>query len=201
MTQEPKMFRELLFLSEKYLYEPNSPVADEEKLIPVLRFAIQYGKLDEYESARPQFLLKQILTNRIGDKANNFTCTLLNNDTLSLYSIKADYILLFFKNPDCDDCNATAKQLAASETVNDLIANRRLTLLTVYTLDDVETWRKHAPDTPATWLYARDANQTVNAHALYDIKHFPLLYLLDADCKVLLKDTKPEIIENYLKIF
>jgi len=198
---EPRVFRELLTLSEKYLYNFDSPVADEEKLIPVLQYALQSGKLDENARLRPQLLLANLNKNRVAERANNFTFTLLNGDTASLYSIKSDYTLLFFKNPDCEDCQAAAKQIAAMPTLSGFISQGRLKVLTFYPFDDVATWRKHAPETPSSWLYSRDADGAVMANGIYDIKHFPLLYLLDADKRVLLKDTRPEIIENYLKLF
>jgi hypothetical protein len=192
-----EIFLFLAKLSERYLYEPDSPVYDEEKLIPFLQEEIQSPALGDAEKIRPQFLLRSVMQNRAGHTANDFTYTLTDGSTGTLHGLSADYILLYFNDPECEDCLLLTRKLIVSPVINDFIGQGKLKILTVYTDDDLEAWRKHAPDVLKSWIYSRDAGQIINMEGVYNIKRFPTAYLLDKDKKVLLKETSFEILENY----
>ena len=198
--KEHDVFLLLLKLCQKYLYESMSPLYDEEKLIPFLQYAVPSSSLDDSEKIRPKFVLENILKNRTGHVANDFTYTLVNKNTGTMHSIEAGFTLIYFNDPGCEDCMELTKQLAGSSITNDLINQGKLKILTVYTSDDVKEWEEHASIIPDTWIYSRDAEQKINFDELYNIKQFPTIYLLDKDKKVLLKDTTFENLENYFKI-
>ncbi|MDR2773689.1 MAG: DUF5106 domain-containing protein [Tannerella sp.] len=184
-------------LSEQYLYNPDSPVYDEEKLIPFLQQELKSPVLSDAEKIRPQFLLESIMKNRIGQTANDFTYTLTDDKTGTLHALEADYILLYFNDPECEDCLLLTRRLIVSPIINDFIKQGKLKILTVYTNDDVEAWKKHASAVLNSWIYSRDAEQLINMEGIYNIKRFPTIYLLDKDKKVLLKDTTFEMLEDY----
>ncbi|MDR3250600.1 MAG: DUF5106 domain-containing protein [Tannerella sp.] len=187
----------ILKIGEKYHYEATSPMCDEEKFIPFMRYAMQTSLLEDIEKIRPRFLLESVLTNRKGDMANDFVYTLTNGETGNLHSIEADYTLLYFSDPGCDICLALTKRLIVSPLINDLISQGKLKILTVYTGDEVDLWKQHKPEVLNSWLYSRDAEQKINMEGLYNIKRFPTIYLLDKEKKVLLKDTALGEIENH----
>ncbi|MDR3251958.1 MAG: DUF5106 domain-containing protein [Tannerella sp.] len=195
----PDAFRFIVDLSEKYLYMPASAVADEEKFIPFMQYALKSTALEEVEKIRPKFLLENVLKNRLGTVAVDFAYTLPNGETGDLHGIATDYTLLFFKDPECEDCAALTKRLIFSALINDGIAQGKLKIIAVYTGEDVDVWKHHASDVLNSWIYARDAEQRIETEQLYDVKHYPTIYLLGKDKKVLLKDTTIEKIEEYLK--
>jgi thioredoxin-related protein len=186
-------------LSEQYLYNPDSPVYDEEKLILFLRQELKSSALNEADKIRPQILFESVMKNRTGQTANDFTYTLTDDKTGTLHALKADYILLYFNDPECEDCLMLTRKLIVSPIINDFIKQGKLKILTVYTNDDVEAWKKHASAVLNSWIYSRDAEQLINMEGIYDIKRFPTIYLLDKDKKVLLKDTTFEMVENYFR--
>ncbi|MDR2472803.1 MAG: DUF5106 domain-containing protein [Tannerella sp.] len=196
--KEPLAFNKLLEIAPRYLYNAESPFKDEEKLIPVLQYAVGSSLLGEYEQIRPRFMLDMMLKNRVGEKATDFEYTLVDGEKSSLYSISADYTILFFKDPHCDDCRALTKQLIVSPSINGLIGKGSLKILALYTLDDVEAWKKHASEVLHSWIYAHNADGAILNDILYDVKHYPTLYLLDKEKKVALKDTSIQQIEEYL---
>lgn len=53
MEEDSTAYSRFCFLSEKYLYEPNSPMRNEEYFIPVLEQMIDSKRLTEYEKIRP----------------------------------------------------------------------------------------------------------------------------------------------------
>ncbi|MDR2147459.1 MAG: DUF5106 domain-containing protein [Tannerella sp.] len=196
---DPDMIITLAILSEKYLYEPDSPFADDEKYIPFMRYMINSQKVAPENKIRPRFMLEYASKNRKGEQADDFIYTLVNGDTASLYAIDADYTLMFFKNPTCEECNKMTRKLMFSSAIDDLAKQGKLKILTIYLLDDVEEWKNHASSVLHSWIYARDAEQKIQAEGLYNIKRYPTLYLLDRDKKVLLKDTDFEHLEKYLQ--
>ncbi len=98
--QDSAMFQYFSEMMEKYLYDPNSPLRNEEMYIAVLEYITESSSLSDVEKIRPAHLLELSLKNRIGTPAADFTYTLANGQTEKLYNIKADYLLLFFNNPD-----------------------------------------------------------------------------------------------------
>jgi hypothetical protein len=192
-----EIFLFLSKLSEQYLYNPDSPLCDEEKLIPFLRQELESPALRDAEKIRPQFLLENVLKNRIGQTAGDFTYTLADDKTGTLHALEADYILLYFNDPECDDCLMLTRKLIVSPLINDLVRQGKLKILTVYTGDDVEAWKKHASAVLHSWIYSRDAKQRINREGIYNIKQFPAISLLDSGKKILLKDTAFEILERY----
>ena len=198
--EEPAIFSFIIQLSERYLYEPDSPFCNEEALFPFMQYAIQSSCLNEFEKIRPAFLLHVISKNRIGAVANNLTYKTMNGETGNLHEIKANYILLYFNDPECEDCKMLIDRLKVSSVVRQFVASGKLQIITVYVNDDTDTWKKHAPDVPNTWIYSYDAEQKINKEEIYNIKQFPTLYLLDQDKKVLLKDASFDNLEKYIKL-
>ena len=195
------VFSFILKLSERYLYEPESPVYDEEKLIPFVQYALQSTILDDTEKIRPRFLLENISINRLGSVASDFDYILMNGEKGNLHSVNAEHTLLYFNDPDCEDCAMLIKQLIASTTISNLINRGKLKTIMTYVNDDIEAWEKHASEIPDTWIYTREAEQKIIIEGIYNIKQFPTIYLLDKDKKVLLKDTTFENLESYFRNF
>ena len=197
--EERSQFIYILKLSEQYLYDMESPLCNEEQLIPFLQYAVQSPQLNDVEKFSKNYLLNCISKNRIGHSANDFAYTLINGETGTLHTIKADYTLLYFNDPECDDCRMLIKRLIASPVINQHIQSEKLKIIAFYVNDDLESWKKHAPDVLDSWIYAYDAEQKINEEIVYDIKQFPTLYLLDRDKKVIFKDINFEILEEYFK--
>ena len=125
-SADSMMFVYFAGLYEKYLYDANSPMRDESLYIYVLDAVLEAPVLDEVSKIRPAHLLELALKNREGDPAADFTYTLADGKKGTLYHIKADYLLLFFYNPDCHACKEVTDQLAASPIVTEWIKNDKL---------------------------------------------------------------------------
>ena len=195
------IFSLILKLSERYLYESESPVCDEEKLIPFMRYALQSSLLDDTEKIRPRFLLENISINRLGTVSSDIDYMLINKEKGNLHSVNAEYTLLYFNDPECEDCAMLTKQIIASTAINNRINTGGLKIIMVYVNDDIEAWEKHASEIPGSWIYSRDPEQKIIVEGIYNIKQFPTIYLLGKDKKVLLKDTTFDNLEGFFKNF
>jgi len=186
-------------MAEKYLYDPNSPVRNEELYIPILEIMIQTPALDDAEKMLPKHRLKVAHKNRIGTKAINFQYADIKEKIGTLYQINAEYILLFFNEPGCPSCRDHIAGIRNSAIINRLFQERRLKILSIYADEEVDKWREYHASYPAGWINGYDKSLTINKK--YDLKATPTLYLLDKNKTVVLKDASVEQIENYLNFY
>lgn len=194
-----RMFDYFMMLSEIVLHDPNSPLRDDEKYIPVLEEALKSSFYDEYERMPYEFDLKIALQNRVGHKANDFLYTLASERSARMYNIKAEYLLIFISNPGCPMCRDIREQLTASPLLNELSERGKFKVLVIYPDNDLAAWHEHLGDYPASWINAYDKGGVITRDRLYDLKAIPALYLLDKDKRVIAKDcTDVELIEHLI---
>ena len=183
-----RMYTYFLMLAEGVLHDPNSPLRNDEKYIPILEGAVQSYWLDEYERMPYEYDLEMARQNRIGRTANDFTYTLASGRTATLHNIKADYTLIFISNPGCPMCREVKEQITTSPMLQELIERKELKVLVIYPDTDLEAWREHLQNYPASWINGYDADQRIEKERLYDLKAIPALYLLDKQKRVMAKD-------------
>ena len=106
-----KCYLYLMELAEKYLYDPNSPMRNEELYIPVLESILATQVLDDMEKTRSKSHLEWVLKNRQGSIATDFTYTLASGVQGTLHALKAPYVLLYINNPGCHACHETLNEL------------------------------------------------------------------------------------------
>lgn len=179
-----------LTLAEKYLYDPNSPYRDDERYLLFLQYAATHQFTDYTTNPRYQKHYTMVQKNRVGHKATDFPYTTQAGEKGRLYNLQSRYILLFFHDPDCEECQFVKKQL---ENQHAYFAQKGVQVVAVYIDNEVEAWRK--AHYPSTWLsvYAPE----IDRQDLYDIKALPTLYFLDAQKKVIVKDGMIEHVIQY----
>ncbi len=169
-------------------YDPNSPLRNDELLIPVLESVIGSPLFDEYEKMGPAYDLGLARRNRIGHLASDFRYTLGSGRQGTLYGLKADYVLLFINNPGCPMCKQIREEIGASPMLSEMIERGELKVLALYPDEDLSEWRNYRSEIPAAWINGYDAGCRLREEGLYDLKAIPALYLLDRDKRVLAKD-------------
>lgn len=179
-----------LTLAEKYLYKPNSPYRDDEQYLLFLQYAAAHQLADYTTNPRYQKHYMMVQKNRVGHKATDFPYTTQVGEKGRLYNLQSRYILLFFHDPDCEECQYVKQQL---ENQHAYFAQKGVQVVAVYIDNEVEAWRK--AHYPSTWLsiYAPE----IDKQDLYDIKALPTLYLLDVQKKVIVKDGMIEHVIQY----
>ena len=195
---ERKVFDYITGLADKYLYDPNSPLRNEEFYIPVLEAMISSPVLTETEKIRPRARIELAYKNRVDTKASDFTYTLESGAQSTLYKIKSFYTVLFINNPGCHACTANIEVLKSSPVINELIQKKQLAVLALYPDEELDEWRRHRNEFPKEWINGYDQSLAIRTQSLYDLKAIPTLYLLDANKKVLLKDATVQAIIQYL---
>ncbi len=174
-------------LGDKYLYEPNSPMHNEELHILMLEAIVNNPRISEEDKIRPRFLLEMAQKNRPGSVAADFTAYLHDGTGIRLSDIEAEYILIFFNDPECHDCRRVKERLSYSPHIKKLVDSKQLKILSVCVEGRTPAWE--AADYPQKWINCYDKEKSLTTERVYDLKAMPTLYLLDSGRKVLLKDT------------
>jgi hypothetical protein len=175
-------------LAERVLHDPNSPARNDELYIPVLEVLTQSPWLDKWERLAPEHDLHQAMQNRVGRPANDFSYTTADGATHRMYSLQAQYTLIFLNNPGCHMCKQVREAICASAQLSDLIDRGVMRVLAIYPDEDLTEWRNYRSQIPATWINGYDKGCTIREGELYDLKAIPALYLLNADKCVMVKD-------------
>ena len=103
--------------------------------------------------------------------------------------LQAEYLLLFFNNPDCAMCKEIREAIDASELLSALIAEGRLKVLALYPDEDLQAWHNYRKQIPASWINAYDAEGQIRNEERYSLNAIPSLYLLDHQKRVIFKDS------------
>lgn len=183
------VFEEMSAIMEKYLYDPNSPMRNEDFYGPYVARLSQCEFVDEGMRQAHAFDAKMCALNRVGTKAADFRFSDVKGRIHRLYEIKSDFTILFFSNPGCTACMDIINTLKSFPQVQAGIHSGKLAVLNIYIDEDLQAWKEYMPIYPTEWYNGYDPDYVIRTDILYNVRAIPSLYLLDKDKKVIMKDT------------
>ncbi len=183
----------------RYLYDPNSPVRNEDLYLPYVEGLA--ASPHTREEARPGYAYeaRMCALTPYGSVAPDFRFTDLRGRTRSLHGVRARTTLLFFSNPGCYACQEIIQTLQAVPGIDRMIAGGALAVVNVYIDEEVDKWREYVPNYPASWLCGYNADGRIRDEHLYNVRAIPSLYLLDEGKHILMKDAPTERVVSYLQ--
>lgn len=171
---------DLLFLTtqaERMLYGDSAATWVDELYIPFLEAAIGHKKIDKANKARFQHQLTTLANSLPGRVAPSLPLKLGDGTKGNLDDFNAQALVIFFNDPDCDECRLARMRLDADILTNQLIDKG---IVKVVSLSLGEPW----PDSPSRWVNA--ANE--DADLTFDLRgETPQFYVLDRDHKIRFK--------------
>lgn len=192
------VFRFFEKMVPKYLYDPNSPVRDEDLYQPYINGMATSALVAEEMKPAYSRDAKMCSLNQVGTKAADIKFTSLDGRIRTLYGIKADNVLLLFTNPGCPNCEEVISNLIQKDRVNEAISSGRLAVVNLYIDLEVEKWRALASEYPKAWTNGYDQDYTIRKDLSYNVRAIPSLYVLDKDKVVVMKDAPIERVLPYL---
>ena len=150
------------------------------------------------DSIRADYMKTMMSKNAVGGKAADFVFNSKDGSESSLYAINADYILVFFNNPDCDTCEELKRTIIVSSVINDMIECGKLKLLSVCVEGETEKWKTQC--LPVSWIDACDKAMSIIDDELYYLPSLPVLYLLDNKCNVIMREMSVKDIEEFFEL-
>ena len=183
----------------RYLYDPNSPVRNEDLYLPYVE-GLATSPFTR-EAARPgyEYESRMCAMTPVGSIAPDFRFTDARGRTHHLYEVQADATLLFFSNPGCYACLEIIQTLQGIPGIDRRIANGGLAVVNVYIDEEIDKWREYEPNYPRNWLCGYDPDGLVRSDRIYCVRAIPSLYLLDRDKRVLMKDAPTERVVSWLQ--
>lgn len=182
------VFETITKFAEKYFYDPNSPLRNEEFYLPYVEGLAKSECVSEAMRPAYSYDASMCALNRIGTKAADFSFKDLRGKVHTLYGVKADYTLLFFSNPGCPNCREITEMIESSPEISALEKSGRLAVVNVYIDQEIDKWKSFAADYPSEWICGYDHNYIIRTDVTYNVRAIPSLYLLDSQKRVLLKD-------------
>ena len=192
------VFETFVGLVDKYLYDPNSPLRNEDYYA---FFAARLAGSELVESVMKDKYARQVrlaALNKVGTKAADFKFADKRGRMFSLYEIKSELTLLFFSNPGCTACKEIIDVLNNDPVISGLIADGKMKVLNIYIDEDLDAWRSYMPIYPETWYNGFDPDLVIRGETLYNVRAIPSLYLLDRDKTVLMKDAPESRLFDWL---
>lgn len=192
-------FREL---ADRYMYDPNSPMRNEDIYLPFISRLASFEGLSAAEKGKYEREAHLCALNRGGTVAADFRFMDVGGRVRTLHGIDAEWTLLFFSNPGCEACMDIINTLKGSPRVASMLEEGRLAVVNVYIDEDIAAWRSYKEIYPKEWYNGFDPDMVIRNDILYNVRAIPSLYILDSAKRVILKDApEPKIfdfIENKL---
>ena len=187
LSKNPKGYRQMMELAERRFSDPADSLHNEGLYMAVLKHTNESFVLSTSEKEKQRLLLEGAKKNMVGSIANDFDYVTANDKTVHrLSELNADYILIYFNNPDCESCEKVKERLATSEVVNQMVNEKKLIVLAIYPYNDTKLWKK--AKYPSMMINGWNQSQQIEYADLYDLPTLPCFYLLDKSHTVLIKN-------------
>jgi hypothetical protein len=196
--RHPAMYAFFTSMMERYLFNLNSSLRNDEYFIPVLEHMLSSVVLDDYRKARPNAILFELQKNRPGTQAADIRYATPSGAKDALSLIPTEYTLAMFHNLDCGNCRELAAAIDASATIREMQRQKMLSVLSVYHGDDIDGWKKHVSEMPPSWIHGYDYTRQIADSATYALRIIPTLYLFRKDRTVVMRDAPLNYVEYFL---
>lgn len=138
----------------------------------------------------------KIKPNLIGEIAPELRLYNEKNQIVSLHSIKAEYIILYFFEPGCGHCK---KIIPEAYEMYQKMDKEKVKLVLVDTQVDQKDWEEfRIKHNLVDCINLYDPYQYSNFRNLYDVYSTPTPYVLDKDKKIIAKRIGPETIVEFI---
>lgn len=173
------MDKAFVFLAENYYLNGLAPWADSAWLVKV------------------ENRVKEIKPNLVGNTAPEIKVVSDKNMYVSLHQLKAEYVVLFFYEPDCGHCRKTTpKMLELSQKYWE----KGVEVIGFYTQGDQPEWEKFIKEQKLEhWINVWDPYNQSHFRDKYDIRATPSIYLVNKDKKIIGKRIDVETLEKILE--
>lgn len=192
------VFETITGLAERYLYDPNSPLRNEEYYLHFASRMAGYEGYTEEIKAKYAYHAEMCSMNRIGAEAADFRFADHRGKIRTLHEIDSPMTLLFFSNPGCGACMDIINMLKNEPKISEMISTGALAVVNIYIDEDIEAWRDYMPVYPDEWYNGFDPDMTIRTDNLYSVRAIPSLYLLDDEKRVIMKDAPEDKVMSRL---
>lgn len=173
-----RLFEALSSLADKYLFDLDSPMADDEKYLLFIDASLLCKGLSATRRDLLSYRKNVLMNNRVGTPVEDFCFEAPDGRLIDFSDIPGQRLLLLF-DISCQDCLEMVKSLEASPEDG-------VTVVAVAVNATRKDFRKFAASLPSGWVCGFDSTHTVNGSA-FALRHLPELMRIASDGTVLAK--------------
>lgn len=195
---KPQNLIDLARMAEGWTYCDSAEVRSDELYFPFVEAVATNKKVKGPEKERFVYQYRQLLGSRLGQQAPDFEMTLRDGSKKKFSEVTQRHVILFFYDPECDECRATKTRLDADFTISTLIKRRQAAVVAVYTGDNPD-WAADSADLPQSWV----VGAAPQAETLYTMNAQPEIYYILGDTRqIQAKDlSATELIEAFRRTY
>lgn len=179
-------------LSHHYLENPQSPLRNDAVYVVLLRSMRRRKGLTLTQRQSLDYKIRTFGSNLPGRRATDFQFVDRLGKRHRLSDYRHERVLLFFYDPDCDNCHRISSQLSRDSRL------AGIRVLAIYPDSDTQHWRRTPQAFPRSWTDGYSPKGEVNAKLLYTVRATPTLMLIGRGGLVELKDPSPEQLLSHL---
>ncbi len=115
---------------------------------------------------------------------------------VSLYTLKSDYTVLYFYDPECGHCKKKTPVL--KKLYDEKLKGMGVQVVAVDIKKETHLWKKYIKEQDLNWINLADPEIRSNFRYEYNIETTPQIYVLDSDMKIIAKKLDVEQIEDFV---
>lgn len=195
--KSPEQLMALTEMAEGLMYSDTASIVCDELYVHFADAVAQNKKIKSADKARYIAHSRILGASQVGMIAPDINITLPDASVRTLSDIKNKYIILFFNDPDCDDCMMARVRLSADYNINQFIKKGQLEIVSVYPGDPMdENWTSALVEMPENWT----VGACPEADMVYDMRRPPVIYYLNREHKILSKSMTTDQLINAFRI-
>lgn len=144
------------------------------------------------------FLNISVFAQQEEKKFMDFSFITTDDSTHNLSDYSSKYVLLYFYNPECNECNDLKKKISKDEKINQLIEEKQLIVIALVPEVKKEYWQFFSNKIPKNWVngWKEDDDIIIKKY----LKKVPTLFLLDGQTRnIINRDFDNKILIELLK--
>ncbi len=140
--------------------------------------------------------VKELEPNLLGKKAPEMVLLDTLMKPVALNTIKADYLVLFFYDPDCGHCQKKTPIL--NKLYTNSLKNKGVKIVGACIATDIDKWKKFIKKDQLDWINLADPYYRSNFRADYNVSSTPKIYILDSKKNIIAKELDVDQIEGFI---
>lgn len=140
------------------------------------------GWVDPETMEKIEDRVNELEPNLIGKKAPQMFLANQNGEPVNLYSVKGNYTVLYFYDPNCGNCK---KKTPIVYDAYEQFKEKNVAFMGICTITKEEDWQNYIKENKLEWINAADLQARSNFRAEYNIVSTPRIFILDEKKKII----------------
>lgn len=170
--------------AENLLYGDTAEVWIDELYLPFAEAVAANKRIDKASKARFAHQANILRNSLTGKRIGSLPYTTREGEKRNLDNDSAQVLVVFFNDPDCDDCNLARIRLDADISMTELINEGKAKIVAISLTEPTEEWKQAVSSYPSTWTVGANPDADLNI----DLRNgTPDFYIVDKNHNVRFK--------------